>query len=188
MRHRNARGVLTVTDHHGNQRAWRDLVPDLLEVYVSELMADPTKHHATVMWDADKRDLRAHTIRLAGQTLSGSCMPTVGGDPAKSDPEELFVAALSACHMLWFLDFARRERLRVLSYEDRPEGTMDGVRFLQVALSPRVRFVADVSRDVLERLHRQAHDACFIANSVTCKVTIDLDKSSAGVQMDASAE
>jgi organic hydroperoxide reductase OsmC/OhrA len=76
-------------------------------------MGETTEHHAEVVWDGDRRDLRAHTIRLGGQTLAGS--GGFGGDPAKADPEELFVASLSACHMLWFLDFARRERLRVLS-------------------------------------------------------------------------
>jgi organic hydroperoxide reductase OsmC/OhrA len=92
---------------------------------------------------------------------------------ASADPEELFVA-LSACHMLWFLDFARRERLRVLSYEDHPEGMMDGVRFLEVALRPRVTFATGVSREILDRLHHRVHEACFIANSVTCEVRIDL--------------
>jgi organic hydroperoxide reductase OsmC/OhrA len=140
-------------------------------------MTKTTHHHAFVAWDGDKHDLRSHTILLADQALAGSCMPVFGGDPAKADPEELFVASISACHMLWFLDYARRERLRVLSYEDHPEGIMDAVRFLQVALRPRVTFAADVSRDVLNRLHRQAHEACFIANSVACKVTIDLDTS-----------
>lgn len=66
-------------------------------------MSETTKHHATVIWDADKGDLRAHTIRLAGQTLAGSSMPAFGGNSEKADPEELFVASLSACHMLWFL-------------------------------------------------------------------------------------
>ena len=136
-------------------------------------MNKTTKHHATVRWDGDKRDLRAHTIQLAGQTLAGSSMPAFGGDAQKADPEKLFVAALSACHMLWFLDFARRERLRVLSYEDRPEGTMDGVRFLKVMLCPRVTFAASVSRETLDELHHRAHEACFIANSVTCEVTVD---------------
>jgi organic hydroperoxide reductase OsmC/OhrA len=75
-------------------------------------MGETTMHHAEVVWDCDRRDLRAHTIRLAGQTLAGSSQPGFGGDPEKADPEELFVASLSACHMLWFLDFARRERLR----------------------------------------------------------------------------
>lgn len=137
-------------------------------------MSETTKHHATVTWDGDKSDLRAHTIQLAGQTLAGSSMPAFGGDSERADPEELFVAALSACHMLWFLDFARRERLRVLSYEDHPEGTMDGVRFLEVALRPHATFATGVSREVLDRLHHQAHEACFIANSVTCEVRVDV--------------
>jgi organic hydroperoxide reductase OsmC/OhrA len=137
-------------------------------------MSETTKHHATVIWDADKRDLRAHTIQLAGQTLAGSSMPAFGGDSHRADPEELFVASLSACHMLWFLDFARRERLRVLSYEDHPEGMMDGVRFLEVVLRPRVTFATDMSLEVLDRLHHRAHEACFIANSVTCEVRVDV--------------
>jgi organic hydroperoxide reductase OsmC/OhrA len=136
-------------------------------------MNETTKHHATVLWDRDRSDLRAHTIQLAGQTFAGSSMPAVGGDSEKADPEELFVAALSACHMLWFLDFARRERLRVLTYEDRPEGIMDGVRFLEVVLSPRVTFASSVSGETIDELHHRAHEACFIANSVTCEVTVD---------------
>lgn len=136
-------------------------------------MSETTKHHARVIWHGDKRDLRAHEIQLAGQTLVGSCAPTRGGDPEKADPEELFVASLSACHMLWFLDFARRERLRVISYEDDPEGTMDGERFLSVALRPRVEFEDEVSEEVLARLHHRAHGACFIANSVSCEVSVE---------------
>jgi organic hydroperoxide reductase OsmC/OhrA len=136
-------------------------------------MGETTKHHATVVWQGDKRDLRAHEIRLAGQTLPGSCASARGGDPEKADPEELFVAALSACHMLWFLDFARRERLRVVSYDDRPEGTMDGQKFVAVVLRPRVAFATDVSREVIDALHDRAHKACFIANSVICEVRVE---------------
>jgi organic hydroperoxide reductase OsmC/OhrA len=136
-------------------------------------MSQPTKHHARVVWRGEKRDLRAHEIQLADQTLAGSCAAAWGGDPEKADPEGLFVASLSACHMLWFLDFARRERVRVLSYEDDPEGTMDGRRFTQVVLRPRVEFEDEVSRDVLERLHHRAHEACFIANSVSCEVRVE---------------
>lgn len=136
-------------------------------------MGEASKHHAEVAWDCDRRDLRAHTIRLAGQTLAGSSMPGIGGDPEKADPEELFVASLSACHMLWFLDLARRERVRVLSYEDRAEGVMDGRRFVEVVLRPRVRFASGVGQEALDRLHERAHEACFIANSVTCEVRID---------------
>jgi organic hydroperoxide reductase OsmC/OhrA len=131
-----------------------------------------TKHHAKITWRGNRDDLRAHEIEMAGQTLPGSCSDQWGGDPGKADPEELFVASLSACHMLWFLDFARRARHRVLAYEDEPEGTLDGSRFTEVVLRPRVVFDGDVSEDALERLHHQAHEACFIANSVNCKVTV----------------
>lgn len=131
-----------------------------------------TTHRARVVWHGGKEDLRAHTIQLADQTLAGSSAPDRGGDPTKADPEELFVAALSACHMLWLLYFARRAHLRIISYEDNPEGVMNDKCFLAVVLRPRVEFEIDVSRDALDKLHSEAHAACFIANSVTCQVTI----------------
>lgn len=137
-------------------------------------MSEMTKHHAKIVWRGDRDDLRAHEIEVAGQMLAGSCSAHWGGDLGKADPEELFVASLSACHMLWFLDFARRESLRVLSYEDEPQGTLDGSRFTEVVLRPRVVFEEDISEDRLERLHHRAHDACFIANSVMCEVRIDM--------------
>jgi organic hydroperoxide reductase OsmC/OhrA len=132
-----------------------------------------TKHHAKVVWRGDKDDLRAHEIELADQTLASSCSAHWGGDPGKADPEELFVASLSACHMLWFVDFARRARHRVLSYEDEPEGTLDGSRFTEAVLRPQVVLGDDISPDALERLHHQAHEACFIANSVNCAVKVE---------------
>lgn len=131
-----------------------------------------TKHHAKIVWRGDRDDLRAHEIELANQTLAGSCSGHWGGDPGKADPEELFVASLSACHMLWFLDCARRARHRVVSYEDEPEGTLDGSRFTEVVLRPRVVFEDDVLKNAIERLHHQAHEACFIANSVNCAVKV----------------
>jgi organic hydroperoxide reductase OsmC/OhrA len=136
-------------------------------------MSDTSLHHARVVWHGDKQDLRAHTIHLSDQTLAGSSAAARGGDPTKADPEEMFVAALSVCHMLWFLDYARREHLRVVFYVDRPEGTMDTQRFVKVQLHPHVEFETDVPEDVLDRLHHDAHEACFIANSVNCEVTVD---------------
>ena len=136
-------------------------------------MGGMTRHHARVVWKGGKDDLRAHEITLAKQTLVGSCAAELGGDREKADPEELFIASLAACHMLWFLDFARRDRLRVLSYADDPEGAMDGKRFTEVVLRPRVVFETEVSPDELDRMHHLAHEACFIANSVSCKVRIE---------------
>lgn len=83
------------------------------------------------------------------------------------------LASLSACHMLWFLDFARRARHRVLSYEDEPEGMLDGSRFTEVVLRPRVVFKNEISEDAIGLLHDQAHEACFIANSVSCAVRVE---------------
>jgi organic hydroperoxide reductase OsmC/OhrA len=133
-----------------------------------------TRHRARVVWDADRDDLRAHTIELAGQTIAASSAEELGGDAAKADPEELFVASLSACHMLWFLDFAQRERLSVASYEDDPEGTMDGTRFTRVVLRPLVAFGGEPPLEAhVERLHERAQAACFIANSVSCPVELE---------------
>lgn len=131
-----------------------------------------TVHRARLRWDADRADLRAHTVQLADQTLALSSMPEFGGNPAKADPEELFVASLSSCHMLWFLAIARGERLRVISYEDEAEGTMDGTRFTRVELRPRVSFDAEVSEEALVDLHHRAHERCFIANSVRCPIEV----------------
>ncbi|MGI8921825.1 MAG: OsmC family protein [Solirubrobacteraceae bacterium] len=138
-------------------------------------MSEPTvtTHRAEVVWKGTKQDLRAHTIRLAEQTLNCSSAPELGGNAALADPEELFVASLSSCHMLWFLYLAQRERHRVLAYADHPEGTMDGTRFVGVALRPRVTFETEVAPELIERLHHAAHAACFIANSVRCPVSIE---------------
>lgn len=136
-------------------------------------VSEMTKHHARITWRGDRTDLRAHEIQLASQSFAGSCSAHWGGNPSNADPEELFVASLSACHMLWFLDFARQARHRVVSYEDEPEGTLDGRRFTEVVLHPLVVIDGAVSEDLLKRLHHQAHEACFIANSVKCAVKVE---------------
>jgi organic hydroperoxide reductase OsmC/OhrA len=130
-------------------------------------------HRARLRWDTDREDLRAHTIELAGQKLAASSAPEFGGNSAKADPEEMFVASLSSCHMLWFLALARGERVRVTSYEDEPEGTMDGIKFTRVILRPRVAFEHDPDEEQFRSLHRRAHERCFIANSVNCPVDVE---------------
>jgi organic hydroperoxide reductase OsmC/OhrA len=135
---------------------------------------DATTHRARVVWEGSRTDLRAHRVELGEQLLAGSAMPENGGDATKADPEELLVAALSSCHMLWFLDFARRRRLRVASYEDDAEGVLDGERFTAATLRPRVTWEgeAPTSTDV-EELHERAHGACYIANSVDFSVAVE---------------
>lgn len=133
-----------------------------------------TCHRAEVVWRGGREDLRAHTVRMADQELAASCAAERGGDPAKADPEELFVGSLAACHMLWFLDFSRRARLRVRAYADQAEGVMDDERFTEVTLRPSVGFEGEApTREAILDLHRRAHEACFIANSVSCRVEVE---------------
>jgi organic hydroperoxide reductase OsmC/OhrA len=130
-------------------------------------------HRARVRWDADEGDVRAHTVELAGQTLPASSGVEFGGNPDKADPEEMFVASLSSCHMLWFLALARAEGVQVTSYEDDPEGAMDGKRFIRVVLSPHATFDVQIDSERVESLHHRAHERCFIANSVSCPVVVE---------------
>jgi organic hydroperoxide reductase OsmC/OhrA len=133
-----------------------------------------TEHSARVVWEGTKEDLRAHRVEIGGVTVAGSASPQWGGDPAATDPEQMFVAALSACHMLWFLALARERRLRVVSYEDEAMGSLDhdSFAFTGVTLRPRVEFEADPGAEVLDELHHEAHRRCYIANSASIPVEV----------------
>lgn len=131
-------------------------------------------HCARVSWNgSDGEDIRAHTIELAAQRFAASSAAEFGGNPSKADPEELLVASLSSCHMLWFLALARAEKIGVESYEDEAEGAMDATRFTRVVLRPRVAFASEIDAQRVESLHRRAHERCFIANSVRFPVEVE---------------
>ena len=132
----------------------------------------PTQHRARIVWDGSREDLRAHTVHLADQTVAASSMPERGGEAAKADPEEMFVASLSSCHMLWFLHLARERRLRVLSYEDDAIGELDGERITRVELHPKVSFEDEPEGYVVTDLHHAAHERCFLAASVNFPVEV----------------
>ncbi|MBK1613454.1 peroxiredoxin [Rubrivivax gelatinosus] len=151
-----------------------------------------SEHHAQVEWRrqpteafTDQRYSRLHTLRFDGGTeLIASASPSAVALPYSNasavDPEELFVASLSSCHMLWFLSLAAAAGWRVESYLDDAVGTMGrderGHPFLTtVTLRPRVR-LADGSAPEAARLavlHHRAHEACFIANSVKSEVRVE---------------
>ena len=125
---------------------------------------------------------RAHEIMAKGKpTLAGSSDPAFRGDPARYNPEELLVASLSTCHMLWYLHLCADAKIVVTSYEDRAEGTMietedGGGRFTEVTLKPAVTIGAGGDLELARTLHERAHHLCFIANSVNfpvrCEPTI----------------
>ena len=116
---------------------------------------------------------RAHEIRCDGKpAISGSSDPAFRGDPTRYNPEELFVAALSSCHMLWYLHLCAESGIVVVSYDDNAEGTMietaEGGRFTSVTLHPTVKVTH--SEDRAQALHKQAHERCFLASSVNFPV------------------
>jgi organic hydroperoxide reductase OsmC/OhrA len=107
-------------------------------------------------------------------------VPAPWNDPNGVDPEEAFVASLSSCHMLFFVDFARRAGFVVDSYVDEAEGVLekraDGKMWMsRVTLRPRVDYSGEKrpTDAQIADLHHRAHEACFIANSVTTEVTVE---------------
>jgi len=101
-------------------------------------------------------------------------------DPAGVDPEEAFAAAVSSCHMLWFLDLAARAGFRVDTYVDHVEAhcskNAEGRDWVdRVILRPEVVFSGDrpVTEEDVDHLHHQAHQACHIANSVRSEIVVD---------------
>jgi organic hydroperoxide reductase OsmC/OhrA len=148
------------------------------------------EHHALIHWGrgsalfTDNRYSRAHTWRFdGGVEVPASSSPSVVRVPlsveAAVDPEEAFVAALSSCHMLWFLHLAATAGWCVDDYADDAVGLMGRnaagkSAMLHVTLRPRVKFAGErlpAAADI-ERLHHRAHEECFIANSVTTEVRV----------------
>jgi organic hydroperoxide reductase OsmC/OhrA len=146
------------------------------------------EHLATVEWHSDGRFRegrysRVHHISFdGGAQVIGSASPHVVpvpmSDPGGVDPEELLVASVATCHMLWFLDLARRAALDIASYRDEARGVMgklDGrTAITRIVLRPRIVFEGETPDGVtLARLHHEAHEHCFIANSLKSEVTVE---------------
>jgi organic hydroperoxide reductase OsmC/OhrA len=132
-------------------------------------------HRAGVSWNGGEgEDGRAHDVLLGAQALPSSSALELGGDETKSNPESLLVAALSSCHMLWFLALARKKGFEVASYEDDADGVLDGKRFTVATLRPRVRWAGEPPQpEAIEALHQRAHELCFIARSVDFPVEVE---------------
>lgn len=122
---------------------------------------------------------RAHVLRSPGKAdILGSSDPAFRGDATGWNPEDLFVAAVSACHQLWYLHLCAEAGVIVLAYRDEPVGTMSedtdgGGRFASIVLHPAVRIAAGSDPAKAMALHRDAHAKCFIANSVSCPVSVE---------------
>ncbi|MEV7971693.1 OsmC family protein [Cellulomonas sp. NPDC089187] len=127
---------------------------------------------------------RDHDVRVEGKpVLRGSADAAFRGDPTRHTPEDLLVASLSQCHMLWFLHLAGADGLVVVDYADRATGTMrveaaGHGAFTEVVLRPRVRLRGDLLPGAeldarLAGVHERAHEHCFIARSVNFPVLVE---------------
>jgi organic hydroperoxide reductase OsmC/OhrA len=146
------------------------------------------EYQATIEWTrsgasfTDGRYSRGHVWRFDGgvevpASSSPHVVPAPMSDAAAVDPEEAFVASLSSCHMLWFLSIAARRGLVVERYRDEAFGVMaknaEGkLAMTEVTLRPVVEFAGDErpTPDQIDAMHHEAHEKCFIANSVKTTV------------------
>ena len=150
-----------------------------------------SEHLATIRWQrgdaafAGGKFSRVHSWSFDGgitveAAASPSVVPAMYNSESAVDPEEAFVASVSSCHMLTFLFFATKGGFIVDSYEDNAVGTMtkgeNGVPWVStVTLHPRIVFSGDKrpTADDESHLHHEAHDKCFIANSVKSEIKVE---------------
>ncbi len=138
------------------------------------------QHHykTTVTWTGNlgkgtlgyKGYERSHSIIVENKALiAASSDPAFMGDPSKHNPEELFLASLSSCHMLWYLHLCTDNGIIVTAYTDYATGTMEeneeGGKFIEVELHPQVVVAQESMIEKANELHEQANKKCFIANS-----------------------
>jgi organic hydroperoxide reductase OsmC/OhrA len=141
-------------------------------------------YNVTVTWTGNSgrgttgyRDYeRAYEVIVRGKPgIPGSADPAYRGDKARYNPEEMLVAALSSCHMLWYLHLCSAEGIVVQAYQDVAEGVMvedasGGGRFTEVVLQPEITLAAGADVERARALHEDANANCFIANSVNFPV------------------
>ena len=148
-------------------------------------------HSATVEWSrddqtfTDNRYSRRHVWRFdGGASVPGSAsphsVPVPYSDASAVDPEEAFVAAISSCHMLWFLSIAAKRGYRIDRYVDEAEGVLEkdangAMSMTRVVLRPRIAWSGDTTptSEAITQMHDEAHHACYIANSVKTVVSVE---------------
>jgi organic hydroperoxide reductase OsmC/OhrA len=101
--------------------------------------------------------------------------PSFHGDPTKYNPEELLIASISGCHMLWYLHLCSAAGITVLSYKDHAVGTMKETEnssgyFTEVILYPEVIIEDATMIEKADALHQKANELCFVANSLNFPV------------------
>lgn len=150
-----------------------------------------SEYKVTVKWlkqqdekFTDNKYSRGHLWEFdGGEIVQASSSPLVVPTPysveANVDPEEAFIAALSSCHMLFFLSFAANKNFIVESYTDEASGIMqiddaNKMSMTDVTLNPKIIFTGEQqpTNEQIDKIHHNAHNQCFIANSVKTKIHI----------------
>lgn len=122
---------------------------------------------------------RDHVVEAPGQpSILASSDPAFRGDPTRWNPEQLLVAAISQCHMLWYLHLCATAGVIVIEYADEPVGTMveepsGAGQFTDVVLNPRILLAEPSMVARATELHEKAHDLCFISRSVSFPIRIE---------------
>ncbi|MFP2995464.1 OsmC family protein [Spongiivirga sp. MCCC 1A20706] len=121
---------------------------------------------------------RDHTITANNKKIAipSSSDPSFRGNSEHYNPEELLVASLSSCHMLWYLHLCSTHKIIVLGYQDEASGIMEETkdgsgRFTEVILQPKVTISAESDLEKAHQLHHEANKLCFIANSCNFKIS-----------------
>lgn len=142
-------------------------------------MAKEHQYQATLTWAGNKGSGtmdyrsydRSYIISIDNKPdILGSSDSTFLGDKTKHNPEDLFLASLSSCHMLWYLHLCSQNEIIVMDYKDTPVGKMtekpDGSgHFTEIVLHPVVLITDESQVEKANALHDEAHRMCFIANS-----------------------
>ncbi|TDH35952.1 OsmC family peroxiredoxin [Pseudohoeflea suaedae] len=150
-------------------------------------MAKPHDFTARIRWTGNTGEGtstyrsydRTWNIETEGKEIVAcSNDPMLGGDPSKHNPEDLLIASLASCHMLWYLHLASVAKIVVRNYVDDPvghgESEPDGTgRFLSATLRPRIEVPKGTDLEKAEALHHEVHKYCFIARSVNFPVTYE---------------
>jgi organic hydroperoxide reductase OsmC/OhrA len=149
------------------------------------------QYSAEVIWErgdavfTDNRYSRRHLLRFDGglevpASSSPHSVPVPLSDPGAVDPEESLIAALSSCHMLWFLAIAGKRKFRVDRYRDQVTGMLakntDGKLYISlITLRPEAQFSGELlpTREQIEAMHHSAHAECYIAHSVISEVRVE---------------
>jgi organic hydroperoxide reductase OsmC/OhrA len=150
-------------------------------------MSKAHDYTAQIVWTGDRGEGTKHykgydrtwRITTPGKLpMDCSNDPVLGGDPAKPNPEDLLLASLAGCHMLWYLHLASEAELVVWAYEDAPiavgeVGPRGEGRFTRAVLRPRITVAHGADLKKADALHQDVHHYCFIARSVNFPITYE---------------